>query len=197
MKKSGICLFFICASIMALDNNEFTEQEKPVSDEKLAELEQQKQAMDRKKLFWQVVTGLGAAGLMSFLVYKIFIGTPVKTNIIPPLLSAPVVDKVDEQFPLQEVQKDRTQEFVVGNEITSQISDIPEVPITKKLTPEEIALYRLRYENLRAHSAAGFLSLAAGLWVAGPIALPIDVLLFSWSLLFGGGALYYKKKLNP
>jgi len=79
--------------------------------------------------------------------------------------------------------------------------DPKEVPITLQttkmpLTPQEKALYELRYQNLRDASAFYFFVFAAT-QIAGPVTWPIDLILFGIPALSGVGAAYYKAKLQP
>ena len=178
----------------------------------------------KQEWWWKAAKIFGTLAMTGFFVYQIFTAPPQlspatenivsnssvdsvlevnlvpEVDLVPSTDSVPAVDLTINEPEIGSEEKSVLQEklLIVQNPlITPQLDEekIISGSNQKKLTPEEIALYELRYKNYRMYAAGTFLTTISGLLALGPIALPIDLVLFALSGAAAEQARYYKNKL--
>jgi hypothetical protein len=158
---------------------EETDQDIPRDDEEIIlESDLQKKEDFKERLLWRAAKIVGSAALLGLLAYSVFTAPRSSLTEQAPIVSQLPVVRLPKNE--QKVENTRLIRDENANNVPNTIFDVK-----KPLTPQEIALYQLRYENYGKAAIWGALSTTAGLLIAGPVALS------------GAAALHYKKKLNP
>ncbi len=196
---------------------EYVQQIKDISQQ-IEERKRMLEATTNQELLWSGAKFFGATALLGLLAYNIFTAARVPHKEQSISSSIKTMSDTSSEALLSEILQLSQQDSVIFDhqkdfqKIPQESSDIlppqfqsidpKEVPallqaIKMPLTPQEKALYELRYKNLRDTSAFYFFMFVLGLQVAGPIGLPIELILFGIPALSGAGAAYYKAKLYP
>jgi hypothetical protein len=181
--------------------------------------------ISQQEWWWQAAQFFGTVAMTGFLTYKFLtipqlpVELPSKvedtSQDVPTVLNTEqpegtskkenVLSENPIERPTQE-EHDSNKTASTLSDSTSPIITTPQVQIPKeikpdlqnsriKLTPEEIALYKMRYKTYKMYATGTILSTVGSLLVFGPVALPIDLILFALSGAAAEQARYYKKKL--
>lgn len=208
-QKKVVYRAYTTALLNAVNQHEkdalYKEYVKKMSSISQQEKEQRKylQSIHQQELWWSGAKFLGGIALLGLLTYNLLTtadGVEKGQSLSESsLASKPLVDDQQQVYEYPEDNSLVVDNFQASDNITQGSVEIP-VMIQKPqslITPEEKALYALRYKNYRNSSALSFLTTMAGLFAFGPVALPIDFVLLGISALSGFQALHYHQQLYP